>query len=66
MPASEKKIIKKLNAKRGWFFDKPKKPFDQSYDWGLKTSVILSSILVLIYFIYPTILTNIISSIIVY
>tara|TARA_B100000686_G_scaffold307543_1_gene347849 strand:+ start:3286 stop:4698 length:1413 start_codon:yes stop_codon:yes gene_type:complete len=48
------------------YFDKPKKPFDQSYDWGLKTSVILSSILVLIYFIYPTILTNIISSIIVY
>jgi len=48
------------------YFDKPKKPFDKSYDWGLKCSLILSSILILIYFIYPTILTNAVSSIIVY
>ena len=48
------------------YFDKPKKPFDESYDWGLKSSLILSSILILIYFIYPSILTDVISSIIIY
>ena len=48
------------------YFDKPKIPFDKNYDWGLKSSLILSSILILIYFIYPSLLTNIVSSIIVY
>tara|TARA_B100000700_G_C14989080_1_gene830327 strand:- start:190 stop:1602 length:1413 start_codon:yes stop_codon:yes gene_type:complete len=48
------------------YFDKPKKPFDKNYDWGLKGSLILSSILILIYFIYPSILSNIVSSIIIY
>jgi len=48
------------------YFDKPKKPFDESYDWGLKGLLILSSVLILIYFIYPSILTNVVSSIIVY
>jgi len=48
------------------YFDKPKKPFDKNYDWGLKGSLILSSILILIYFIYPSILTNIVSSIVIY
>jgi len=48
------------------YFDKPSKPFDENYDWGLKGSLILSSILILIYFIYPSILTNIVSSIIIY
>ena len=48
------------------YFDKPKKPFDESYDWGLKSSLILSSILILIYFVYPSILTNVISLIILY
>tara|TARA_Y100000590_G_scaffold448225_1_gene584566 strand:+ start:1063 stop:2475 length:1413 start_codon:yes stop_codon:yes gene_type:complete len=48
------------------YFDKPKKPFDKNYDWGLKGSLILSSILILIYFIYPSILPNIVSSIIIY
>jgi NADH-quinone oxidoreductase subunit N len=48
------------------YFDKPSKPFDKNYDWGLKGSLILSSILILIYFIYPSILTNIVSSIIIY
>ena len=48
------------------YFDKPKKPFDESYDWGLKSSLILSSILILLYFIYPSILTNVVSSIVVY
>ena len=48
------------------YFDKPNKPFDEIYDWGLKGSIILSSILILIYFIYPSILTNIVNSIIIY
>jgi len=48
------------------YFDKPKKPFDESYDWGLKSSLILSSILILIYFIYPSMLTNVVSSIVIY
>ena len=48
------------------YFDKAKKPFDEIYDWGLKVSLIFSSILILIYFIYPSVLTNIISSIIIY
>ena len=48
------------------YFDKPNKPFDESYDWGLKSSLILTSILVLIYFIYPSILTNVVYSIKIY
>jgi len=48
------------------YFDKPIKPFDEGYDWGLKSSLILSSILILIYFIYPSALTNVVNSIIIY
>jgi len=48
------------------YFDKPKKPFEANYDWGLKISLILSSTLILIYFIYPSILVDTISSILIY
>tara|TARA_B100001123_G_scaffold350464_1_gene400934 strand:+ start:3228 stop:4640 length:1413 start_codon:yes stop_codon:yes gene_type:complete len=48
------------------YFDKPKKPFESNYDWGLKASLILSSIIILTYFIYPAKLTNAVSSIIIY
>ena len=48
------------------YFDKPKKPFDENYDWGLKVPLILSSILILTYFVYPSILTNIVSLITIY
>lgn len=48
------------------YFDKPKKPFEENYDWGLKTSLGLSSIIILIYFIYPSILTDVVSTIIIY
>ena len=48
------------------YFDRPKKAFDKDYDWGLKSSLILSSVLILIYFIYPSILTDAVSSIIIY
>ena len=45
------------------YFDKPKKPFEESYDWGLKISIILSSLLILIYFVNPTILIDLVSTI---
>ena len=48
------------------YFDKPKKPFQENYDWGLKISLILSSVLILIYFIYPSLLMNVISKIQIY
>ena len=48
------------------YFDKPKKQFDEIYDWGLKIPLILSTILVLIYFIYPSILIDMVSSIKIY
>tara|TARA_Y100000590_G_scaffold421015_1_gene524270 strand:- start:3328 stop:4740 length:1413 start_codon:yes stop_codon:yes gene_type:complete len=48
------------------YFDKPKKPFEENYDWGLKISLIISSVLILIYFIYPSILNDVISSILIY
>jgi len=48
------------------YFDKPKKPFEKDYNLGLKASLILSSIVILIYFINPSILNNIISTLIVY
>ena len=48
------------------YFDRPKKPFEESYDWGLKIPLILSTILTLIYFIYPSILIEIVSSIVMY
>ena len=48
------------------YFDRPKKPFEESYDWGLKIPLILSTILTLIYFIYPSILIEIVSSIVIY
>jgi len=48
------------------YFDKPKKPFEANYDWGLKISLILSTTLILIYFIYPSILVDAISSILIY
>jgi NADH-quinone oxidoreductase subunit N len=46
------------------YFDKPKQIFDQNYDWGLKITLTLSSFLILTYFIYPSKLINIISSIV--
>jgi len=48
------------------YFDRPKKPFDSNYDVGLRVSIILSSVLVLIYFIYPSILTDTVSHILIY
>ena len=43
------------------YFDKPKKPFELSYDLGLKVSLALSTILILTYFIYPSVLIELVS-----
>jgi len=48
------------------YFDKPKKPFDVNYEWGHKISLAISSILVLVYFTYPSILIKIVSGIVIY
>ena len=48
------------------YFDEPNEPFEENYDWGLKASLVLSSILILIYFIYPSILTEVVSSIVIF
>ena len=48
------------------YFDKPKEPFEENYEWGLKIPLIFSTILTLIYFVHPSILIEIVSSIIIY
>jgi len=48
------------------YFDKPKKPFDENNNIGLRISLILSSIFILIYFVYPSFLINMVSSIMIY
>ena len=48
------------------YFDEPIEPFEEIYDWGLKATLVLSSILILIYFIYPSILTEVVSSIVIF
>jgi len=48
------------------YFDEPIEPFEENYDWGLKASLVLSSILILIYFIYPSILTEVVSSFVIF
>ena len=48
------------------YFDKPKKPFDKNYDWGLNIPIIISSLLILTYFIYPSVILNLISIIEIY
>jgi len=45
------------------YFDKPKKEFAKDYDLGLKLTLGLSTILILTYFIYPSVLINIVSTI---
>jgi len=45
------------------YFDKPEKPFELVYDYGLKITLITSSILILIYFINPTVLIDLVSTI---
>ena len=43
------------------YFDKPKKPFEENYDFGLKMTLILSTISIFIYFVNPSILLDIVS-----
>ena len=45
------------------YFDDPKKPFENFKDAGIQGSLILSCILLISFFLYPSILNNIISNI---
>ncbi len=45
------------------YFDPPKKEYDKDHDIGLKISLALSTLLVLLYFIYPNSLINLVSEI---
>ena len=47
------------------YFDKPKKPFEENHDWGIKIPLVLSTVLTLIYFINPSVLVDIISTILI-
>ena len=48
------------------YFDKSKKSFDESYNLGLKIILAISTVLVVGYFIYPSILLKVVSSILIY
>ena len=45
------------------YFDPPKKQYDKEHNFGLKFSLTVSTLLVLLYFIYPNSLINLISKI---
>ena len=45
------------------YFDSPKKKYDQDHHFGLKISLTVSTLLVLLYFIYPSWLINLVSKI---
>ena len=47
------------------YFDKPKKPFEDNHDWEIKIPLVLSTIFILMYFINPSILVDIISTILI-
>ncbi len=48
------------------YFDKPNKPFDETDDWSIKFPLILSTILTLVYFIFPSILIELVQIISIY
>ena len=48
------------------YFDKPKKPFDISSDLSVKIPLTVSTLIILLYFIYPSLLLNTVNSIIVH
>ena len=45
------------------YFDEPKEKFDKNHNFGLKFSLAMSTLLILLYFIYPSLLTNLVSNI---
>tara|TARA_B100001758_G_C17744469_1_gene272099 strand:- start:93 stop:494 length:402 start_codon:yes stop_codon:yes gene_type:complete len=45
------------------YFDPPKEQYDKEHDIGLKFSLTLSTLLILLYFIYPNALINLVSKI---
>ena len=48
------------------YFDEPKKPFEKFTDYRIHGSILLSCILLLTFFIYPSILVDTVSSILIY
>jgi NADH-quinone oxidoreductase subunit N len=45
------------------YFDDPKEIFEIDQNFGLKVSLFLSTIIILIYFIYPSLLIDVVSNI---
>ena len=45
------------------YFDEPKKKYDTDFSIGLKITLTLSTLLILLYFIYPSKLVEIVSKI---
>ena len=45
------------------YFDEPKESFEIEKNYGLKVSLFLSTFIILLYFIYPSILLELISNI---
>jgi NADH-quinone oxidoreductase subunit N len=45
------------------YFDSPKEKYDQDHHFGLKISLTVSTLLILLYFIYPNGLVNLVSKI---
>ncbi len=45
------------------YFDPPKKEYDKDHNFGLKFSLTMSTLLILLYFIYPNSLINLVSKI---
>ena len=45
------------------YFDPPKEKYDQINYFGLKISLALSTLLILLYFIYPSVLISLVSKI---
>ena len=45
------------------YFDPPKEQYDRDHSFGLKMSLAVSTLLILLYFIYPSELINLVSKI---
>ena len=45
------------------YFDEPKDAFDDNTSYGLKISLILSTLFILLYFVYPSSLIEVVSRI---
>ena len=48
------------------YFDQPKKPFEKIIDYKIHGSILLSCVLLVLFFVYPSIFNEIISSITIF